>query len=256
MLNTCGLFPHQSALQSSRCQQHALQFSSVLTLSTQTPQVRHSDPQDCPQCRCQPQVVGPHFAYLLSSLTANQGPCTPSWAQWFGMTTHSTQGNTLLTSPCFWWRRWWRTQVDGCRTGAQTNLSLGEGLGAPVPPPPGPPPSLDLHMLLNIEALWIPVNREFQEILVLQAWLIVNSVPIFFFFHRWWGAWACWLKKKGGGIMWEFQVKFYLGQNEDYSPGDSTSDSAEKLFQRGRKRTVYMWFWWRGGACNQAHIFP
>jgi len=32
---------------------------------------------------------------------------------------------------------------------------------------------------------------------------------------------------------WESRVKFYLGQNEDCSPGDSSSDSSEKLFQRG-----------------------
>ena len=31
----------------------------------------------------------------------------------------------------------------------------------------------------------------------------------------------------------ELQVKFYLGQNEDCSPGDSTSDSSEKLLLRG-----------------------
>ena len=32
-----------------------------------------------------------------------------------------------------------------------------------------------------------------------------------------------------------------MGQNEDYSPGDSTSDSSEKLFQRGRAgRPVYV----------------
>ena len=31
--------------------------------------------------------------------------------------------------------------------------------------------------------------------------------------------------------MWELRVKFYLGQSEDCSLGDSTSDSSEKLFQ-------------------------
>ena len=31
----------------------------------------------------------------------------------------------------------------------------------------------------------------------------------------------------------ELQVKFYLGQNEDCSPCDSTSDSSEKLLLRG-----------------------
>ena len=33
--------------------------------------------------------------------------------------------------------------------------------------------------------------------------------------------------------MWELQVKFYLGQNEGYSPGDSISASSEKLLQKG-----------------------
>ena len=33
---------------------------------------------------------------------------------------------------------------------------------------------------------------------------------------------------------------FYLGQNEDCSPGDSTSDSSEKLLQKGsRGRSIY-----------------
>ena len=33
---------------------------------------------------------------------------------------------------------------------------------------------------------------------------------------------------------WKFWVKFYLEQNEDYRPGDSTSESSEKLLQRDR----------------------
>ena len=45
----------------------------------------------------------------------------------------------------------------------------------------------------------------------------------------------CQLKK---GTTWEFRVKFYLGQNEDYSLGDSILDSSEKLFQRGRGKKV------------------
>ena len=34
--------------------------------------------------------------------------------------------------------------------------------------------------------------------------------------------------------MCELQVRFYLRQYEDCSLGDSTSDSSEKLLQRGR----------------------
>ena len=37
---------------------------------------------------------------------------------------------------------------------------------------------------------------------------------------------------------------------------DSTSDSCEKLLQRGSWGWfVYMWFWWRGGTWNQAFFF-
>ena len=46
-----------------------------------------------------------------------------------------------------------------------------------------------------------------------------------------------WLKKK---CTWELWIKFYLGQNEDYSPGDSTSDSSEKLLQRIEGEGQYM----------------
>ena len=37
------------------------------------------------------------------------------------------------------------------------------------------------------------------------------------------------------------QIKFYLGQNEDCSLGDSTSDSSERLLWRGSGgRSIYM----------------
>ena len=48
-----------------------------------------------------------------------------------------------------------------------------------------------------------------------------------------WGVWGCQLKKQKC-TTWELWVKFYLGQNEDYSPGDSIADSSEKLLQRGK----------------------
>ena len=58
-------------------------------------------------------------------------------------------------------------------------------------------------------------------------------------------------------IMWDLRVKFYLGQNEDWNLGDSTSDSCEKLLQRGRGKGQYICdFWWREKTRNQAHIFP
>ena len=41
--------------------------------------------------------------------------------------------------------------------------------------------------------------------------------------------------------MWELRVKFYLGQNEDCSLGDSTSESSEKLLQKGTGgRSIYV----------------
>ena len=59
-----------------------------------------------------------------------------------------------------------------------------------------------------------------------------------------------WLK-----AMWELQVKSYVGQNEDYSPEDSISESSEKLLHRGRGgRSVHMWFCW-GGVHAIKHLF-
>ena len=47
-----------------------------------------------------------------------------------------------------------------------------------------------------------------------------------------------------------------MGQNEDCSPGDSTSDVAERLLQRGGGRSVYICdFDEVEGTCSQAHIF-
>ena len=39
-----------------------------------------------------------------------------------------------------------------------------------------------------------------------------------------------------------------MGQEEDYSLGNSISFSSQKLLQRDREE----WFWWRGSTCNQA----
>ena len=58
------------------------------------------------------------------------------------------------------------------------------------------------------------------------------------------------------------QVEFYLRQNEDCSLGQNTSDSSEKLLQRGGAgvgaggKSIYMWSWWKGNMCNQAYVFP
>ena len=45
-------------------------------------------------------------------------------------------------------------------------------------------------------------------------------------------AWALSTLKKC--TAWELWVKFYLGQNEPYSLGDSISNSSEKMLERGR----------------------
>lgn len=61
----------------------------------------------------------------------------------------------------------------------------------------------------------------------------------------------CGLKKC---TMWKLLVNFYLGQDEDYTVGDST---LEKLFQRGRGEGEYICdFGKEGSTCNQACIFP
>ena len=61
------------------------------------------------------------------------------------------------------------------------------------------------------------------------------------------GGWLCRLKKRHNS-----KGEFYLGQNEDCSLGDSTSDSSERLLQRGSGgRSIYD-FYERGVQCNQA----
>ena len=54
---------------------------------------------------------------------------------------------------------------------------------------------------------------------------------------------------------WEFWVKFYLGQNEDGSPGDSIPDSSEKLLQRGRGEGQYIRDFGEEGIHAIKHIF-
>ena len=42
------------------------------------------------------------------------------------------------------------------------------------------------------------------------------------------------------GTMWELQVKFYLRQNEDYIPANSTLNSPKKLLRGRGGQLVYM----------------
>ena len=46
---------------------------------------------------------------------------------------------------------------------------------------------------------------------------------------------------------WELWVKFYWGQNEDYSLGDSISESSEELLQRGRRKVSVICDFSEGG---------
>ena len=57
--------------------------------------------------------------------------------------------------------------------------------------------------------------------------------------------------------MWELWIKFYLGQKEDYSLGDSISDSSEKLLQRGVgwEKYQYMYEFSEAGVNASKHIF-
>ena len=55
--------------------------------------------------------------------------------------------------------------------------------------------------------------------------------------------------------MWELGVKFYLWQNEDYSPGDSISDNSEKLLQRYRVKGQYICDFGKGGVHAINHIY-
>ena len=52
--------------------------------------------------------------------------------------------------------------------------------------------------------------------------------------------------------MQELRVKFYLGQNEDCSLGDSTSDSSETLRQRGSGEGQETRDFSDGHACSRA----
>jgi len=62
-----------------------------------------------------------------------------------------------------------------------------------------------------------------------------------------------WLKKKS--TMWKLQVKLHLGENEDCSLGDNTSDSSEKLLQRGTGEGQYICDFGEGRVHAIKHIF-
>ena len=46
-----------------------------------------------------------------------------------------------------------------------------------------------------------------------------------------------------------------MGQNEDYSPGDSISDSSEKLLQRGRRKISIYVIWVKGEYIQSSTYF-
>ena len=66
-----------------------------------------------------------------------------------------------------------------------------------------------------------------NEVYITQFQNLIQSKSI------WWGTCVMSILKRF--TTWELQDKFYLGKNEDCSPGDNTSDSPEKLLQRGRR---------------------
>ena len=49
-------------------------------------------------------------------------------------------------------------------------------------------------------------------------------------------------------------MKFYWGQNEDYSPEDSISDSSEKLLQRGKEESQYLCDFGEGGVHTTKYV--
>ena len=51
------------------------------------------------------------------------------------------------------------------------------------------------------------------------------------------------------------ELSFIWGKNEDYSPGDSTSDNSEKLLQRSRGEDHYMCDFGKGEVRAIKHIF-
>ena len=55
--------------------------------------------------------------------------------------------------------------------------------------------------------------------------------------------------------MWQLWVKFFLGQNEDYRPGDSLSDSCEELLQRGKEGGQYTCDFSKTGIRGVKHTF-
>ena len=58
-----------------------------------------------------------------------------------------------------------------------------------------------------------------------------------------------------GCVMWELWVKFYLGQYEDSSLWDSTSDSSENQLQRGRGKGQHICGFGEGGVHAIKHRF-
>ena len=60
-------------------------------------------------------------------------------------------------------------------------------------------------------------------------------------------------KKKS--TMWELWVKFYLGQNEDYSPGGSITDTSQKVPWRGSREVSIFVILGKRGVPKINHIY-
>ena len=56
-------------------------------------------------------------------------------------------------------------------------------------------------------------------------------------------------------ITWVWQVMLYLGQNEGFCPGDSTSDGSEELLREVLREGQHIRFWWRGTLVQSSTWF-
>ena len=102
-----------------------------------------------------------------------------------------------------------------------------------------------------ISVLLLSLSNIFFFNFIWKKW---HSIDLFCISLIMWLSFKKWLRIQL--LKCESRELFYLGQSEDYSLGDNISDISEKLIQRiSGGMSVYMWFWWSGSACNQAHIF-
>ena len=102
-------------------------------------------------------------------------------------------------------------------------------------------------LYVSRQKLWHVTYRESFVPTISTPHLLPPLTPSFIL-----GSMSLWLNNNNNNnnnktTMWELWVKFYSGQNEDYSLGDSLSDTSEGLIWGHRAgRSAHMWFWSRG----------